>query len=497
MSFVLLPEEALDSYIRSYFRKIYYKMKNSIALALLSLCLIGKAQTYPSLNISLLSHIDPEKDNTGNDGRKYSGCWGWVQPITHTEYAIVGTSSQTYFINLANPANPVIKDSVKGKHAGCTWREIKTYQNYCYIVSDDASPNSFQIVDMQYLPDSVHVVYDGNTYFERCHTLFVDKDKLYCGGPTPVGGGTENMRVYSLATPSVPVLVRKLFQDVPSITYVHDMYVRNDTVYASCGPQGIQIIALTASNTFSLLASYTNYQYNGYNHSSWLTENRKTMVFADESPAGLPSKTIDVSNLNNIVSLDVFKSHTNATAHNPYIVENNWCWMSTYQDGLYLYDISNPSITTMYGFFDTSPLYGVNDNFATSAYRGNWGAYPFLPSKIIIACDMQNGIFILNPDNNYKNTVGINEKASPAPLFSVYPNPVKNELKISLINQENTLIKYSMTDVLGKIVETNSFTPNETLFKTTILTNHLNDGCYFITLQGANFTETQKIIIQK
>ena len=472
-------------------------MKNSIVLALLSLCLIGRAQTYPSLNISLLSHIDPEKDNTGGDGRKYSGCWGWVQPITHTEYAIVGTSSQTYFINLANPANPIIKDSVKGKHAGCTWREIKTYQNYCYIVSDDASPNSFQIVDLQYLPDSVHVVYDGNTYFERCHTLFVDKDKLYCGGPTPLGGGTESMHVYSLATPSVPVLVRKLSQDVPSITYVHDMYVRNDTVYASCGPQGIQIVALTASNTFSLLASYTGYQYNGYNHSSWLTENRKIMVFADEVPAGLPAKTIDISNLNNIVSLDVFKSHTNATAHNPYIVENNWCWMSTYQDGLYLYDISNPSITTMYGFFDTSPLYGVNDNFATSAYRGNWGAYPFLPSKIIIACDMQNGIFILNPDNNYKNSVGINEKATPTSVFSVYPNPAKDALKISLINHENALIKYSITDVLGKIVESNSFTPNETLFQTTILTNHLNDGCYFITLQGANFTETQKIIIQK
>ena len=171
--------------------------------------------------------------------------------------------------------------------------------------------------------------------------------------------------------------------------------------------------------------------------------------------------------------------------------------MSTYQDGLYLYDISNPSITTMYGFFDTSPLYGVNDNFATSAYRGNWGAYPFLPSKIIIACDMQNGIFILNPDNNYKNSVGINEKATPTSVFSVYPNPAKDALKISLINHENALIKYSITDVLGKIVESNSFTPNETLFQTTILTNHLNDGCYFITLQGANFTETQKIIIQK
>ena len=472
-------------------------MKYILLLSILSLYIGTYAQTYPSLNINLLAHLDPEKDATGNDGRKYSGCWGWVQPSTQKEYALVGTSNHTYFIDVSNPSAPVIRDSVKGKHPGCTWREIKTYQNYCYIVSDDATPNTFQIVDMQYLPDSVHVVYEGTSYFERCHTLFVDKDKLYCGGPTLLGGSnSENMHVYSLATPSVPVLVRKLFQDVPSITYVHDMYVRNDTVYASCGPQGIQIIHLTASNTFSLLASYTGYQYNGYNHSSWLTENRKTMVFADEVPAGLPAKSIDVSNLNNIVSLDVFKSHTGATAHNPYIIGNNWCWMSTYQDGLYLYDISNPSIISVYGFFDTSPLYGVNDNFSTSAYRGNWGAYPFLPSKIVIALDMQNGIFILDPDYNYKNTVSINETKTSSSVFTTYPNPANDELKITLINQSNANIHYTITDVLGKVIDANSFNVNEAVFKTSIHTNQLTNGCYFITLQGTNFTETQKIIIQ-
>lgn len=471
-------------------------MKNILLLIILCLYVGAEAQTYPSLNINLLAHIDPEKDITGSDGRKYSGCWGWYQASKNKEYAIVGTSSQTYFIDVTNPSNPIISDSVKAKHAGCTWREIKTYQNYCYMVSDDGIPNSFQIVDMQYLPDSVHVVYDGNSYFERCHTIFVDKDKLYCGGPTMSGFGTDNMYVYSLANPESPVLLRKLFQDVPSITYVHDMYVRNDTIYASCGGQGLQILKLTAGNTFSLLASYTGYQYSGYNHSSWLTENRKTMVFADEVPAGLPAKTIDVSNLNNIVSLDVFKSHTGATAHNPYIIGDNWCWMSTYQDGLYLYDISNPSITTVYGFFDTSPLYGVNDNFATLAYRGNWGAYPYLPSKIVIACDMQNGIFILDPDNNYKNTVGINESKTSVSVFSTYPNPTIDELKITIINQQNSSVQYTITDMLGKVEDANSFTANEAVFKTDIHTNQLNNGCYFITLKGTNFTETQKIIIQ-
>ena len=466
---------------------------------LLLICLVNltsnfTAQTYPSLNINLLAHLNPETDVTGSDGRKYSGCWGWAQTNKNREYAIVGTSSQTYFIDVTNPASPVVVDSVKAKHAGCTWREMKTYQNYCYIVSDDAPPNSFQIVDMQYLPDSVHVIHNGTTYFERSHTIFIDNDKMYCGSVTEASGaGYSTMRVYSLATPTAPVLIRKLEQDISTtiIDVVHDMYVRNDTIYASCGFKGFHIIKLTASNTFSLMQSYTGYAYSGYNHSSWQTDDRKTMVFADEVGAHLPAKVIDVTNFNNITLVDTIRSSFTATAHNPYIIGNRWCWLSSYQDGLYLYDISNPSNTTIHGYFDTQPQTGTNN------YSGNWGAYPYLPSKIIIACDMQNGIFILEGDNTYQGSVGVNEKPSQTSMFSVYPNPAKDEIHFLIANQFNKNIQCTITDVFGKIVYTESLNINEAFYKTTIHTSALNNGCYFVTLKGNNLNETKKILIQK
>jgi choice-of-anchor B domain-containing protein len=482
-------------------------MKKRLLLFIVSLLgshAITTAQTYPSLNINLLSHIDPETDNTGYDGRKYSGCWGWYQASTHKEYAIVGTSSKTYFIDVSNPQNPVIKDSVMAAHAGCTWREIKTYQNYCYIVSDDAPPNTFQIVDMQYLPDSVHVVYNNNTYFERCHTIFVDNGHLYCGGPTDAGTAvaTESMRVYSLANPAAPVLLRKLAQDIPAISYVHDMFVRNDTVYASCGGQGFFILRFnSAVNTFSLMQSFTGYPYNGYNHSSWQTDNRKTMVFADEVPAGLPAKVIDVSDFNNITLVDTIQSHPRATAHNPYIMNNAYCWMSSYQDGIYLYDISDPANTKIHGYFDTQPEHGVNDNFSTNDYKGNWGAYPYLPSEIIIACDMQNGIFILEGDYDYKVTVGLAEtkaKEQASSVFSVYPNPAGDELTLLIANQSNRTLSYRICDVTGKIVAADKLVPdNNLLYKTSIDTKALTSGCYFITVKENGVNETKKIIIQK
>ncbi len=456
------------------------------------------AQNYPSLNISLLAHIDPEKDNTGSDGRKYSGCWGWFQSSKNKEYAIVGTSSQTYFIDVTQPNNPFIVDSVKAKRAGCTWREIKTYQNYCYIVSDDSPPNSFQIVDMQYLPDSVHIIHDGTTYFERSHTIFIDNNKLYCGSVTDASGnGYSTMRVYSLANPAAPLLIRKLEQDVNNtlIDVVHDMFVRNDTIYASCGFKGYHILKLTSANTFSLLQSYTGYPYSGYNHSSWQTDDRKTIVFADEVATGLPAKVIDVTNINNITLLDTIRSNYGATAHNPYIVGNNWCWMSTYHDGIYLYDISNPSNTTIHGYFDTYPQQGAGNTINTySGYRGNWGAYPYLPSKIIIACDMQNGIFILDGDNTYKNSVGINELKKSS--FSIFPNPCSKEINLIIANQNNQIISCIISDIFGNIIHEQTMDIKSQLIKTTLMNNKLSNGCYYITLKGKHTFETQKIIIQ-
>lgn len=477
-------------------------------LVLFSLILFGnnfKAQTYPSLNISLLSHLNPEKDNTGGDGRKYSGCWGWYQQSKNKEYALVGTSSKTYFVDVTNPSNPVICDSVKARRNGCTWREIKNYQNYCYIVSDDASPNSFQIVDMQYLPDSVHVVHDGTTYFERSHTIYVDNDKLYCGSVTEAAGGAgySTMRVYSLANPEAPVLLRKLEQDISAsiIGVVHDMFVRNDTVYASCGGAGFYILKLTASNTFSLMQSFTNYPSAGYNHSSWQTDDRKTMVFADEVPTHLPAKVIDVSDFNNIVITSTISPASTSTPHNPYIMGNKWCWMSTYQDGLYLYDISNPSNVPIYGYFDTHPQGGFNvGNYFGADYRGNWGAYPYLPSKIIIALDMQNGIFILDGDATYKNGFGFTQVKEITPNysgFSVYPNPANSELNFLIANQNNQQVNYVITDAVGKIVLADDFKVTSAFYKTVLNTSQLADGCYFVTLKGNDLHQTKKIIIQK
>lgn len=449
----------------------------------------------------MISMLTPETDNTGFDGRKYSGCWGWYQASKGKEYAIVGTSAKTYFIEVTNPAAPVIRDSVMAKHAGCTWRELKTYQNYCYVVSDDSPPNSFQIIDMQYLPDSVHVVYDDKTYFERGHTVWVDGNKLYVGGVTYSTSIGVNMQVYSLATPTAPVLLRSLSQDYPSINYVHDMFVINDTVYASCGNQGLYVFKFnTSGNTFTQLGSFTGYTEAGYNHSSYITTNRQSLVFCDEAPTGLSFKVANVSNLSNITLSSLAKPNTNTefVAHNPYVVGNKYAYVSCYQDGLMLYDITNPASPVLAGYFDTHPQGGANagNNYGSGSYRGNWGAYPYLPSGLIIACDMQNGVFFLQANSVTGNSTGIKERGNSLEA-TVYPNPAQNVITIAFINPEAKSYRLEIINVLGQTVHSEENLNDCTFpvtYKKADLTG-LEAGTYMLTIKAGEKEFQKKIII--
>lgn len=470
-------------------------MRQFALFILLWNCLTGLSQTYPSQNINLISHIDPQSTvGIGTDGRKYSGCWGWFQASKNKEYGIVGSSAGTYFVDISSPATPTVCDYVAGK-SGCTWRELKTYQNYCYVVSDDAAPNRFQIIDMQYLPDSVHVVYDGNsTYFERGHTIWIDKDKMYIGSETKQGGVYNSMTVYSLATPTNPVFLRSLVTDASFISVVHDMYVKNDTVFASCGNQGLYIFKFNSNNTFTQLGSFINYSAgSAYNHASFLTADSKHLVFTDEVPSSLPLRVLNIENIANVYQTAIANPHPFTTPHNPYVIGNRWAIISCYQDGLNIYDMAYPDNIYVAGYFDTHPQGGFNTgNYTGGAYRGNWGAYPFFPSGLIMALDMQNGVFILDASTVYGMPVGLTKNDNSNDFLNLYPNPVSDQL--NMMSNLNTAAELCIENTLGQklLVKNYSHFNNET-----VSVSDLAPGTYFVKIKTTNQQLTKKIIITK
>lgn len=459
-------------------------MRLSFCIILLLSNLYSIAQ-FASYNMSMYSRWhDANLVAEPNLNIKYNSVWGYKHPVNNREFAILGGTDGTYIIEVSDPVYPILRDYVPGRRNKCIWREYKTYQNYLYAVSDDSQPNSLQIMDLSFLPDSVHVVHDSDSIFSRSHTIFIDGNKLYGGSVTLANGTFYSMAVFDLSNPTQPQFLRGLNQDYPSIGHVHDMFVRNDTIYASCGYDGFHVYTFNGSN-FTEIGSLTSYPDMGYNHSSWLTDDGKTMVFADEVPADLAVKVIDVSDISDIQVTATFKSNAGATAHNPYIKGNSHVIIAYYQDGVQIYNIENPANPIRTGYFDTYPQ--NTSGYLNPVYAGNWGAYPFLPSGIILASDMQNGLFILNGN---AALVGEKEVSDNTVNVSIYPNPANNFIIVSTIGIEEYHLQIS--DINGKIVvETSTAISHQS-----IDISNLSKGIYFVKVQSNKKSFVQKLIKQ-
>jgi len=468
-------------------------MKKIYFLFLLCINVIKlNAQVYETDHISMHSNwFDTAVVAEPAYGIKYNGIWGYA--TGGHEYALVGSTAGVYFVDVTNPAAPVTADFVAGHRDQCIWREIKTYSHYAYLISDDASPNSFQIVDLQYLPDSVHVVADYSTLFERGHTIFIDGNKMYIG--IARGGmftSTASMAVFSLANPEIPVFLRSINNDYPSrLTYnqVHDMFVKNDTVYASCAYDGLFIFKYDSIlNHFNLLSSLTTYPDQGYNHSSALTDDSQTLVFMDEVPAGKAVKVVDVSDLQNMVVTSTFKSNTGPTPHNPFIVGNT-CYIAYYLDGLQVYDVSDPYLPVRIGYFDTHYQEPLGGPYPSLAYQGAWGAYPYLPSGNVLVSDMQNGLYVLD----VTAMTGLSHPTAENQTV-VFPNPaVAGEIiRIKSSQFKNQEVVVSVIDALGKVVSKSTTMFNEFL---DLNTSKLPAGVYTLQLVSGEDHVERRVVI--
>lgn len=472
-------------------------MKKIYSLLVLVFITVSIKAQYSSQNISLTGHwYNPSQIAEPVYGIKYNSVWGWTNPKNKVEYAILGSGSGTHFIDLSDPTSPKQAAFVAGRRNKCIWREYKTYKNYLYAISDDASPNSFQIIDMSYLPDSVHVVYDGNDIFERAHTLFIDGDLLYCASikQTISLGNVYSMGVYSLTNPEKPVLLRTLNSDAPSINAVHDMLVRNDTVYASCGNQGLFIYVYDKlANKFTSINSIEFYPGQGYNHSSALTPDGRTLVFCDEVPRNLPVKIANIADIHNISIDTTFRSVDGPTPHNPYMQGKSHVVIAYYQDGLQIFDISHSKSVVRTGYFDTDTLDGPANNYnpTGTAYHGNWGAYIDLPSGYILASDMQNGLFVLNADV----ALGISRPSTYILSdVSVYPNPANDLVSLQFQLQKAETVSLEVVDMTGRILYRKTEREPSGIVSETINLDAFDKGMYLVKITGERIAHSSKLI---
>ncbi len=351
-----------------------------------------RLEAQDSLNFTKLGGwVTDSTNGCDGDGYAYNDIWGYE--ADGREYAIVGSCWGTHFIDVTDPLNPVEIDNFAGKNQNVVWRDFKTYQHYAYAVADGGG-NSLQIFDLQYLPDSVVKVYDTTDLSASAHSIFIDGNRAYLSSNLR-GGTSRALEVLSLADPINPVLVGSYLKDKfgNCSLCLHDTYVRNDTAYCSAGNDGLFIYDFSDLNSPHLINRIEYYTDQGYNHSSWLTEDGHVLVMADEVPYGMKVKLFDLTDILDIEEVAAFESHEFATVHNPFI-RGNEVYLSYYLDGLQVYNIDDPANPQRISYYDTYPQ---NDSTQSSysRYQGCWGVYPFLTSRNIIATDITHGLFVL------------------------------------------------------------------------------------------------------
>ncbi|HHM21107.1 MAG TPA: choice-of-anchor B family protein, partial [Bacteroidetes bacterium] len=235
---------------------------------------------FPQFNMTLLDAIDY--------GTNANDIWGWVDPDDGTEYALVGLRDGLSIVDLTDPEDVVEVQFVPGPNS--TWRDIKTWGNHVYVTNETG--NGLLVVDMSDAPDSI-------TWYEwapdlpdlgqlsSCHNLYIDEfGYCYLSGCNINGGGMVVLDVFS--DPGNPIYVAP----APPV-YAHDVYVRDNKMYASEIYAGsLSIYDVSDKQNITLLGS-TQTPYT-FTHNAWLND-AGDVAFTTDEKGNAPVTSYDVS----------------------------------------------------------------------------------------------------------------------------------------------------------------------------------------------------------
>ncbi|MBI4931321.1 MAG: choice-of-anchor B family protein [Bacteroidetes bacterium] len=401
--------------------------------------------------------------------QELSNIWGWKSPVDGKEYALVGAANGLSIVDVSNPSAPteIIQVPVPPASANCSWREVKTWGNYAYVTTE-CGTMGLQIIDLTNLPATNLLTATwtptiNTVQLKTIHALHIDNGKLYLYGSNVGGQGAIIADVST--TPMAPVYLGSY----DAGGYIHDGYVRNDTMYASHVYAGtVEIVNLTNPASGIPLASFST--PDNFTHNTWLSTDGKTCFTTDEVNNSFLA-AFDISNFSNITLLDKIQSNpgSGSIVHNTYIVNKfgiDYAVTSWYKDGLTIVDASNPSNLIQVGNYDTSP------SMSGGGYGGCWGVYPFLPSGIIVASDIELGLFVLN---SVHLTTGVNENTVENLPVNVYPNP--NNGKFTVYGLQFP-VQIHIYNSLGEIVREQTVNSKQE----TVNLSEARSGIYFYQL---------------
>lgn len=379
-------------------------------------CEEGKAARFDCDSVDMVAFLSI-KDVGGGRGVSLNDIWGWTDPETGKEWALLGRSNGTVFIDVSDPNNPTYVGELMLTEGAnpAAWRDIKVYKNHAFIVSDGSGSHGMQVFDLTRLRTvsdmpytfEADAVYDG---VHSVHNIVINEDTGFAyavgsssGGET-CGGGLHMINIQDPLNPKFAGCFSDTATGRSGTGYSHDAMC---IVYH--GPdadhQGKEIcfganetalsIADVSDKTSPVALSSASYPNVSYAHQGWITEDHKYFYLDDELDelqghiSSTRTMVWDVTDLDDPQLVTEYLSASKSSDHNLYI-RGNYMYQSNYAAGLRVLDISDPANPIEVGYFDTMP-FGENE----PGFSGSWSNYPYFESGIIIVSSMGEGMFIL------------------------------------------------------------------------------------------------------
>jgi choice-of-anchor B domain-containing protein len=353
-------------------------MKKFLPLLLAVFC---SASIYAQLNMELADQLEYNDD--------LNDIWGWADPETGIEYALVGLRNGVSIVSLEDKNNVVEVARIPGQPS--TWRDLKTWGSYAYVTTDQGgTTEGVTVIDLSNLPEEAPYYHwtpeiEGLGTILQCHNIYIDEFGYgYLAGCNINNGG---MLILNVDTETgEPEFVSA----APPI-YAHDVFVMNNHMYSSELFIGQMAIYDVSDKQNLELLGIQPTPFN-FTHNIWVNED-ETVAFTTDEVANAPVAAYDITNFAEIEELDQYRPAaslgSNVIPHNVH-VWNDYLLISYYTDGGKIVDASRPENLVEVGNFDT--WFGNDGGFS-----GAWGLYPFLPSRTVLVSDINSGLYVLEP----------------------------------------------------------------------------------------------------
>lgn len=361
-------------------------------------CVGGMAGDFTCSGLSLRKRV-PNDAMRGGDG---NDIWGWADAQTGNEYALMGLTTGTAFVDVTDPDNPVFLGHLATNTVESPWRDIKVYMDHAFIVADGAGSHGMQVFDLTrlrgvaspqtFMADAIY------SDFGNAHNVAINEATGYAYA---VGTNTclEGLHMIDISTPNNPMFAGCLSDadthDTQCVVYQGpDMDYTGQEICFSSNGNHLGIANVTNKSAPVTLFSAT-YPDLGFAHQGWLTEDHRYFLLGDELDErnfNVPTRTLifDLADLDAPAFVSAYESTTSSIDHNLYVLGNR-VFQANYTSGvrvLEFADLSNSEIMET-AFLDTMPSSDLAE------FDGVWSVYPYLPSGNIIASDISNGLFIL------------------------------------------------------------------------------------------------------